>query len=803
MKKSIWILVAVAVVAAGVAAALILPGVFRTGRIGSLLEQASEAESRNDSDAALGYYAQILALSPDHPEALSRSAAIRREAGARAMSEGDYDSAAAEFEQLVRLSGEEENYMLLAQSYAACGDRDNAFRMIAELSGRFDADRESVIGTLFEIQTEREPNCVESGTVLYRSRIGTGAFSETVPPTGEHSWDGGTVQTEPTCVNDGVRLFTCTVCGETRTESIEKTGIHSFAEKVTQEPTCSEEGILLRMCTVCSLREEETIPATGEHLWKETVTREATCSESGTKRRECTVCGKAEETVLPPTGDHRWTETVTKEATCASTGILLKTCSVCGLKQEEVIPLSGEHTWREAVTKQPTCADPGEKKVTCSVCGKTYTESVPATGNHTWKETSVQQPDCVHDGRRTLTCSVCGKAEQETLPATGVHAFGGWTVSVPATVSSEGIRTRTCAVCGAEETESIPKTAVSGALQELPGTSYYGYTCLQKKGTGYVGAYLAIAECISKMDKEADIRDFRIPTADADLLFECLERDFPQYFWLDKRYSYQYSADGYLISFSPDYLCSSSEKAKLQQKFEDAVSSVLSGLGSSMSPYELALEIHERIIARAAYDTSQAAPFTHSAYGNLVNRSSVCEGYSKAFQYLMYRCGICATTVPGKASGGAHSWNVVWLDGVPYEVDCTFDDPVSSGDSNLPIHEYFLQTTAYMESTGRKYDSTRLPRVSCTATRLNYFIQNGTAVPLTASALAEVFGRYSGETVSIEVLLDRIYSMKEIAAFLDSYGDDVVGERFSGSGYYCTYSLSSSGRDLRLIVWGA
>ena len=802
MKKAVWIPIVVAVVAAGILAAVFLPGILRDNRTQSLMQQGEEAENLGDYDAALACYSQILESIPDHAEALSRTAAIRRTNGNRALEEGRFDLAVEEFEKLVALSESEDSLYLLAQSYAACGDKDNTLRVVSDLSEKYGTEPETVIGELFDIQTELEPTCRESGIVLYRSRLGNGSFQDSVPPTGEHCWEEGVLTVSPTCVEEGTLLYTCSICGETRTESVPPTGVHSFTETVTREATCSEEGIRTKICSVCSLEITETIPPTGKHTWKETVTKAPTCVEEGSKSKECTVCGKIEKVSISPTGNHQWKETVLEKPTCAKAGILLKTCSVCGLEQKETLPVTEDHAWAATVPRNPTCADPGDKTVSCPVCGKSYKEVIPATGNHSWKETVTRQPDCSHEGLKTLTCSVCGKVEQTSLPPTGTHSFGEWKVSIPATVSSEGLRKRTCSVCGYEETQPIPKTPVSGSLQELPSTSYYGYTCLKKKGASYVNAYLAIVDCVSRMGEEADIRDFNIPKTDAGLLFECLERDYPQFFWLEKKYGYRFTTDGYLTAFSPSYLCSSAEKKQLQTRFDQAVDALLSGLGSNMSAYELALEIHERIVNGARYDSSLNAPFTHSAYGNLVNKTSVCEGYSKGFQYLMYRCGICATIVTGTANGSPHAWNVVWLDGVPYEVDCTFDDPVLSSGESSPTHEYFCQTTAYLESTGRQMDSTFLPRVTCSNTSLNYYVQNKTSVSLTASSLAEVFLRYSGSAVSIEVLLDRSYSMSAIAAFLDSSIDEIVGERFTSSptGYSYLYSLSNSGRVLKLNV---
>lgn len=55
------------------------------------------------------------------------------------------------------------------------------------------------------------------------------------------------------------------------------------------------------------------------------------------------------------------------------------------------------------------------------------------------------------------------------------------------------------------------------------------------------------------------------------------------------------------------------------------------------------------------------------------NTKVVCEGYSKAFQYLCDMSGIECYTVSGDA-GGAHMWNIVVLDGENYLVDVTWCD---------------------------------------------------------------------------------------------------------------------------------
>ena len=48
---------------------------------------------------------------------------------------------------------------------------------------------------------------------------------QTIPATGNHSWDAGAVTQQPTDREDGVRTFTCTTCGATKTEAIPKVAL--------------------------------------------------------------------------------------------------------------------------------------------------------------------------------------------------------------------------------------------------------------------------------------------------------------------------------------------------------------------------------------------------------------------------------------------------------------------------------------------------------------------------------------------------------------------------------------------------
>ena len=110
----------------------------------------------------------------------------------------------------------------------------------------------------------------------------------------------------------------------------------------------------------------------------------------------------------------------------------------------------------------------------------------------------------------------------------------------------------------------------------------------------------------------------------------------------------------------------------------------------------------------------------------LVNRLAVCDGYSKAFQYLLYQAGVPCLFVTGQSQGEGHAWNLVQLDGAYYHVDITWDDPVYNGirEADKPVfYGYFNVTTAQIRED-HTMDAENYPLPDCTATALNYYHKN-------------------------------------------------------------------------------
>ena len=115
--------------------------------------------------------------------------------------------------------------------------------------------------------------------------------------------------------------------------------------------------------------------------------------------------------------------------------------------------------------------------------------------------------------------------------------------------------------------------------------------------------------------------------------------------------------------------------------------------------YEDIKMVHDYIVENTEYDTSISKPNIYNMYGALVNKDAVCEGYARAFKYIMDNMNIPCVLVIGQGTNSNgqtenHAWNYVCLDSGWYAIDCTWDDPIVNGPgyiSQSSKYKYFLK----------------------------------------------------------------------------------------------------------------
>lgn len=197
------------------------------------------------------------------------------------------------------------------------------------------------------------------------------------------------------------------------------------------------------------------------------------------------------------------------------------------------------------------------------------------------------------------------------------------------------------------------------------------------------------------------------------LAINALLLDHPEIFYLDVTKMYMFTESTttlrgttYKISIGPDsgvsYLINGfSNKADILLA-EDEIKTALHTITSKLSgsTYTKIKQVHDYLIDTIEYDSETDSDISHSIYGALINKYAVCDGYAKAFKFILDNIGISCVEICGIAQNSSgvtesHAWNDVLLDGKWYAIDVTWDDPIIIGGkgtlTNDLRYNYFLK----------------------------------------------------------------------------------------------------------------
>ena len=148
-----------------------------------------------------------------------------------------------------------------------------------------------------------------------------------------------------------------------------------------------------------------------------------------------------------------------------------------------------------------------------------------------------------------------------------------------------------------------------------------------------------------------------------------------------------------------------------------------------MSDLEKVKSIHDYLVLSVAYDydnflKNNVSDDSYEAYGALINKIAVCDGYTKSMALLLNKVGVQTIQVTGIANGGNHSWNMVKIDGQYYHVDTTWDDPVPNKPGSVH-YNYFLKNNEQLK-VDHQWDVNIYPIAA--SSKYNYFHSMNTMV---------------------------------------------------------------------------
>lgn len=179
----------------------------------------------------------------------------------------------------------------------------------------------------------------------------------------------------------------------------------------------------------------------------------------------------------------------------------------------------------------------------------------------------------------------------------------------------------------------------------------------------------------------------------------------------------------------PQYFYSKEKVWEYNKKIETAVNNLAGQLKlTEGTDYEKEIRIHDWFCKNVKYDfkgNNIEEPIrvimSHNIIGVFAKHKAQCEGIAKAVKVLLnavdIKCIVATGNADGNGQNGPHAWNIVNIEGSPYQLDVTWDIGASCG---RIAYDYFNVTDEIINKT-HKADF-KLP--DCTSLKFNYFERN-------------------------------------------------------------------------------
>lgn len=187
---------------------------------------------------------------------------------------------------------------------------------------------------------------------------------------------------------------------------------------------------------------------------------------------------------------------------------------------------------------------------------------------------------------------------------------------------------------------------------------------------------------------------------------------------------------GYKTYFEVDYVMDNETYKKHMEEVEAIADVIVAEANKFTSDYDKEKYVHDYIVTHCTYETPVEGSNANNIYGCLVEGKAGCEGYSRAFQYLLNKLDIDNRVITGESTEDGvnyvpHMWNYVTINNKHYFVDVTHDDPQST-DAVL-LHTYFnINTEELLRNHRNLYQVVPLT----TDTEHNYFVMEGADIPV-------------------------------------------------------------------------
>lgn len=205
-----------------------------------------------------------------------------------------------------------------------------------------------------------------------------------------------------------------------------------------------------------------------------------------------------------------------------------------------------------------------------------------------------------------------------------------------------------------------------------------------------------IIQEVKNHNEAIDITKYQIPFEDMENtiipLFECDEiLGVKEVTWDGIYIDYDYetqkgTAIGRNVIYT--YTMTKEEIDETWNTIDYEVKNYLKGIKAEWNNLEKIIYTNNYLCRNCEYATN-IVDSSHTLKGALVDKLPVCDGYSKAFKYLLKQVGVEAELATSDSM--VHAWNLVKIDNDYYHVDVTWNDTKEIGVGRTS-YDYFLRS---------------------------------------------------------------------------------------------------------------
>lgn len=213
-------------------------------------------------------------------------------------------------------------------------------------------------------------------------------------------------------------------------------------------------------------------------------------------------------------------------------------------------------------------------------------------------------------------------------------------------------------------------------------------------------------------------------------IFRAMTRDNPLIYYVNQS-ACNWATDMFgHTAICPQYFYSRETVRKYNRNIENTVNNLAAQLRlTEGTDYEKEIRVHDWFCKNVKYDFKGAdmdeparVVLSHNIVGVFAKQKAQCEGIAKAVKVLLNAVDIKCIVATGEAEANGknehHAWNVIDIDGSPYQVDVTWDIGASKG---RIAYDYFNVTDEIISKTHSFEDE--MPK--CISLKDNYFERNG------------------------------------------------------------------------------